>query len=378
MDNNKRIQKLLKYSLIKLNDDSSLAKRGLRDLGVWPKIQTLLKEIDTQFLTGNYQKCLDLCDEVLLSVPLNISSLPYKLYSLIQLEKYDEALACADQLSEVASDFEVSSFIKECRLIATKKKILSFLNLRKYAEAFTWLDKYYELGPDPELAIKEKELCVIAVCLEIYSYVINKQYSDALALINLMFALDSQGKVNMDGCLNVFNKLLETINKNNNKIFGTVPSEGSTETVDLKQERYNEGIQMFNKCLSEVDKKNRLAFLYWVLRGNCYWGLRDYENAAGDYYAALLLNPLYGVIYENLALSLFNIGRYEDAHDFIDSAIKYQSELDPREGVGMPLNCKAHFFELQGDMKNAIAQYKKTLIKYPNNEFAINKLKELS
>ena len=50
MDKDKQIQKVDKLSLKKLSENSSLAKRGLRDIGIWPKIQVLLKEIEKQFL----------------------------------------------------------------------------------------------------------------------------------------------------------------------------------------------------------------------------------------------------------------------------------------------------------------------------------------
>jgi len=63
--NNKKIIKSPYYSLVKLSEDSSLVKRGLRDLSVWPKIQTLLKEIEEQYFGKNYKRCVELCDEVL-------------------------------------------------------------------------------------------------------------------------------------------------------------------------------------------------------------------------------------------------------------------------------------------------------------------------
>jgi len=33
----------LEAALMKLSDNTSLAKRGLRDAGIWPKIEVLLK-----------------------------------------------------------------------------------------------------------------------------------------------------------------------------------------------------------------------------------------------------------------------------------------------------------------------------------------------
>ena len=128
MDKNKQIQKVDKFSLKKLSEDSALAKRGLRDLGIWPKIQTLLKEIEKQYFAHNYQKCINLCDEVLASEPLHFPPLYYKACSLVRLEKYAEALAWLNKALEVEPDFE----------IALSNKGFCLLQLKKYDEAIVW------------------------------------------------------------------------------------------------------------------------------------------------------------------------------------------------------------------------------------------------
>jgi len=131
MDKDKQIQKIDKLSLKKLSENSSLAKRGLRDLGIWPKIQTLLKEIEEQYFAHNYQACLNLCNELLSTEPHSFSVITFKGLSLIRLENYEDAIICFDQLLEEKADFE----------IALSNKGLCLLKLGKHHEAITFLKK---------------------------------------------------------------------------------------------------------------------------------------------------------------------------------------------------------------------------------------------
>jgi len=117
-DDNKEIQKVPKLSPEELAEKSILAKRGLRDLGVLPTEQELLKKI-----RGNYtdiylipewrHECIKLCKEIL-STNKN-QYLTLYIYGIClclngrataSTSDYEEAMNCASKLlNEWRSDF---------------------------------------------------------------------------------------------------------------------------------------------------------------------------------------------------------------------------------------------------------------------------------
>src|SRR3989344_9017035 len=107
MDKDKKIIKSPYYSLEKLSEDSSLVKRGLRDLSIWPKVQTLLKEIEKQYyLEKNYNRCIELCDEVLKTEPFALLPLCFKAFSYSKLAQHQEALVWYDKALQTELSFE--------------------------------------------------------------------------------------------------------------------------------------------------------------------------------------------------------------------------------------------------------------------------------
>lgn len=66
MDQSNSLQKIdPEKSLKKLSEDSSLAKRGLRDIGIWPKIEELFEKLKSQYGAEQYQDCTITAEEIL-------------------------------------------------------------------------------------------------------------------------------------------------------------------------------------------------------------------------------------------------------------------------------------------------------------------------
>lgn len=98
MDQNKSLQKIdSEKSLKKLSEDSSLAKRGLRDIGIWPKIEELFEKLKSQYEAEKYQDCIITAEEILKTDANHFSTLCYYGRSLFHLEKYKEALKVLEQ-----------------------------------------------------------------------------------------------------------------------------------------------------------------------------------------------------------------------------------------------------------------------------------------
>lgn len=129
-------------------------------------------------------------------------------------------------------------------------------------------------------------------------------------------------------------------------------------------ERYEEALKIFDRCLEEEKE----YYFLWSFRGDVYYKIKNFEAAVSDFLKSFELDPSNGAAYDNVAMSLFLLGNHEKAHEYIDKAIIIETEED------MPMIRKAQFFEFQNLKNDAIEQYKKTLNKFPNSEYAKKKL----
>jgi tetratricopeptide (TPR) repeat protein len=100
--------------------------------------------------------------------------------------------------------------------------------------------------------------------------------------------------------------------------------------------------------------------------------MKDYKRAIIDYKKSLDLDPTNGATLDDMAQCAFFLGDFKTAHDYIDEAIKIENESD------VPMIRKAQFFEFQQGKIEALNQYKRTLEKFRNSEYATKKIVELS
>lgn len=100
MDKDKQIIKSPYYSLEKLSEDSSLVKRGLRDLSIWPRIEELFAKLKASFSAGKIQECIDISEEILKTDSNHFFTLCYYGRSLYLAEKYGESLKILDRCLE--------------------------------------------------------------------------------------------------------------------------------------------------------------------------------------------------------------------------------------------------------------------------------------
>ncbi|MBU0531375.1 tetratricopeptide repeat protein [Patescibacteria group bacterium] len=403
MDQNNSLQKIdPEKSLKKLSEDSSLAKRGLRDIGIWPKIQILLKEIEKNYFDKNYTRCIELCDEVLKTEPLALLPLCYKAFSFEQLANYEEALLWYDKalqteisLEETPSD---QKFEKENKVrpkfdfeIMVGKKAFSLLRLERYDEAIDCLNQALKIFPDNYINLSNKGFCLeklgkINEAVECYekSLVLqpsNDKYYDFQGSIDGYFQLAYKNNTESDFLTRVdnfydlnekeisfllWNKFLEEDEKNLQALLQKARNL-------FNQEKYTQAIDIFSICI----KKNNKIFYAWQFRGDCYWKKREFGLALEDYLKSIELDPTNGVAYDNAAMCSSLLGNHAEAHKFIDKSIEIQKQTGQRNDADMPMLRKAQIFEYQGKIPEALEQYKKTLNVFPNSSYALNKISEL-
>lgn len=99
-DKNKKLIKSPYYSLEKLSEDSSLVKRGLRDLNVWPKIEELFEKLKELFKAGKIQECINVSEEILKTDSNHFFTLCYYGRSLYLAERYRESVKILDRCLE--------------------------------------------------------------------------------------------------------------------------------------------------------------------------------------------------------------------------------------------------------------------------------------
>ena len=106
MEQNKSLQKIdPEKSLKKLSEDSSLAKRGLRDIGIWPKIEELFEKLKSQYEAEKYQDCVNTAEEILKTDSNHFFTLCYFARSLYFLERYGEALKILERCLEDEKEY---------------------------------------------------------------------------------------------------------------------------------------------------------------------------------------------------------------------------------------------------------------------------------
>lgn len=110
---------------------------------------TALEEIKKQHFNDNYQKCIDLCDEVLAMEPFHLPSLYYKIDCLISLEDYGEALIWVDKALQIKPDLE--------EVFSHKGRCLA--KLEKYDEAIGWFDRALKFTPEDYMIFQLKAFC---------------------------------------------------------------------------------------------------------------------------------------------------------------------------------------------------------------------------
>ena len=135
-----------------------------------------------------------------------------------------------------------------------------------------------------------------------------------------------------------------------------------------KKDDYKKSAEYLTRCLDEESN----YFFLWKFRGDCYCKMKEYEKALKDYKKSLALDSNNGATLDDIAQCYFLLENFESAYNYIDQVIQIETESD------MPMIRRAQFLESQRKIAEAIGQYKKTLIKFPNSKYAQEKILELS
>jgi tetratricopeptide (TPR) repeat protein len=128
-----------------------------------------------------------------------------------------------------------------------------------------------------------------------------------------------------------------------------------------RRESVEKGIEMAQKAIALDDS---------IAAGHSLLGLlynlkREYDRAIAEGERAVALEPGGATINQGLAMSLYYVGRSEEAIQLFQKAIR----LDPVGSSGLYHNF-GHALRVAGRYEEAISVYKKSLQREPDNIFA--------
>ncbi len=93
----------------------------------------------------------------------------------------------------------------------------------------------------------------------------------------------------------------------------------------LHLELYKESIDSFSDCLKLDDS----LFYIWVLRGDAYCEINDYEKAFSDYWVSLQLEPNNGAVLDKIGRTLFLLGDENRAMEYMKKSIDLSESCEP-------------------------------------------------
>lgn len=152
-DKNNKIIKSPYYSLEKLSEDSSLIKRGLRDLSIWPKIEDIFNELKEKYQAGLIDECIQLCLEILKTDSNHFFTLCYYGRCLYQKGEYEKSVEYLTQcLNEESNYFFIWQFRAD-----------SYWKLNNYQNALEDYLKAIDLDPSVGASYDNAAMCLFNI-----------------------------------------------------------------------------------------------------------------------------------------------------------------------------------------------------------------------
>lgn len=178
------------YSLEKLSEDSTLIKRGLRDLSLWPNIESLFNDLKHKYELKDIEGCITLAEEILSTDPDHFLTLCYYGRCLYERGDYNKS---ADILSRCLEEENQHFFLWKFRGDAYSK-------LKKYKMALTDYKQSLILAPENGATLDD-----IAQCLyfmgnfnEAYEYIdkaIEIERDNEMPMVRKGQFLEYQGRI---------------------------------------------------------------------------------------------------------------------------------------------------------------------------------------
>jgi tetratricopeptide (TPR) repeat protein/tRNA A-37 threonylcarbamoyl transferase component Bud32 len=191
--------------------------------------------------------------------------------TLIQLQRYEEALAVYEKAGEIKPNYPQAWYGQGKALF----------QLKKYPEALLAYDKAIQIQPNYLEAWSNRGFVLVSL----------KRYSEALA---------------------AFDKALQL--KNDDPKVWQIKAD-----ILVKINQYNNAVQAYEQAINLQPDNSEL----WYKKGSALQNIKQYEEATTAYKKTVELKPDHESAWYNLGNCLVNLNRYEFALQAYDQAVQY-------------------------------------------------------
>ena len=191
--------------------------------------------------------------------------------TLIQLQRYEEALATYEKAIDIKPDYP--------QALSGQGKAL--FQLKKYQESLTAYDKAIQIQPNYLEAWTNRGFVLVRL----------KRYSEAIATVDKALQL-----------------------KNDDPKIWQLKGD-----IFIKNNQYNDAVKAYEQGINFQADNPEL----WYKKGTALQNLKQYEEAITTYKKTVELKPDHELAWYNLGNCLVNLNRYEFALQAYDQAVQY-------------------------------------------------------
>jgi len=290
----------------------------------------------------NYSQAL-LDSEKALSIDPSLAFVHHNLaFYYYKIEDYENAL----------EEYSMAVAIDPSRASAWNGKSEALTKLGRYDECILNSTKAIEVDPEEWLAYADRAYCEANVDLypaavKDYEIYVAQGTTDAAVWYNLGIAQRNSGDI--QGAIDSYTSALDM----DPSYYQAYINRGNAYRI---QENYQDALADYNCALEFGDIP-----LAYSGRGDAYFGLGKFEQAITDYETTLSLFPFEAHTYCQLALSYFEVERYQESIDAAEST----RELDPSCGGQRLFEIQARSYYALGNYDQALVYIDKALSVHP-------------
>ncbi len=254
------------------------------------------------------------------------------------------------------------------------KKVLAFSIIYFLATLSIISNVFFPVGTNmSERFMFMPSLGFILALTYLYQKISFKRQSIFFLISALTFVLYSYKTINRNKVwVNDFTLFTTDVKTSNNSAKVLNAAGGALTTQAFEEKDDKKKTEMLSLAISYLDKATKIHPSYknaYLIKGNAYYFLNDYENAIKNYSLALQIDPNYSDAEKNLAISLRDNGRkageverdLEKSIGLLNRSLEFsKTDVETYRLLGI-----AH--GIKGDHNKAIFYFQKAIELNPNN-----------
>lgn len=271
---------------------------GKRHYSEFKEIDSMFEDVEYLYLNRNYKATLALCNILLEHYPwVNYEfSTTYKIKSLTELGKFEEAIIVVDKILTLESLNYRADFLNLKGAILNAQK--------KYSEAIEYFEKAHVADPDYIDPLQNKGVVLLQ----------EDRLEEALNCLNKA-SVQFQAQSKYSNAENIFDILLNRFPDNPGILF-------NKGLMLQEQHKYEKAITYYDKALHF----NPLHVGSLNNKGNIFITLKRYDQAAKCFEQVISLDSQHVDAINNMGLLLANQGQYDQAIEYFNKVLTINPE----------------------------------------------------